>query len=82
MPLRNLRADGHTKHWEMKLPATIVLTIANIPSPDPGVVPLPPMPHPSEPPSHTPPPIQEPMLPGEHEPVREPSSSAPLSKRH
>ena len=79
MPLRNLRADGQTKHWEMKLPATIVLTIANIPSPDPGVVPLPPLPHPSEP-RQAPPPIQDPARPGECEPVRDPSPSAATSK--
>lgn len=82
MPLTSLRADGQTMHLDVKLPATVVLTIANIPSPDPGVVPLPPMPLPSEPPSQAPPPIQDPAVPGEHEPVREPSTSAPLSKRH
>jgi len=60
----------------MKLPATIKLTTANIPAPDRGVVPLPPTPQPSVPPSQIPPPIQEPMLPEEHEPVREPSTSA------
>ena len=59
-----------------------MFTTANIPSPDPGVAPLPPTPYPSEPPAQTPPPIQEPMLPGEHAPVQEPTTSAFLLKRH
>ena len=59
-----------------------MFTTANIPSPDPGVVPLPPTPYPPEPPAQTPPPIQEPMLPGEHAPVHEPTTSAFLLKRH
>jgi hypothetical protein len=62
----------------MNLPSTITMTTANNPAPDPGVVPLPPAPPPSEP--QTPPRIQDPILPGKHEPVRDPSPSAPTSQ--
>ena len=46
-----------------------------VPQPAPDVVPLPPSPHPippSESPVPTPPEINEPTMPGEHAPVRDP----------
>ena len=64
----------------MNLASTITLTTANIPAPDPGVVPLPPTAYPTEPPLQTPPQIQNPILPGECEPVRDPSPGAPTSQ--
>lgn len=61
----------------MNLPSTITLTTANVPAPDPGVGPLPPTQHP---PSQTPPPIQDPILPGAFEPVSDPFPSAAIFK--
>lgn len=45
---------------------------AEVPAPQPDVVPLPPSPHPVPAPSPGPPEIDEPVEPGEHVPVREP----------
>lgn len=48
------------------------LAAAEVPAPEPDVVPLPPSPHPTPPSPGAPPEIDEPIVPGEHVPVREP----------
>ena len=45
---------------------------AHMPVPEPDVVPMPPPGRPVPPPPETPPEVQDPVLPGELEPVRDP----------
>ena len=45
---------------------------ADVPAPEPNVVPLPPSPHPVPPAPQTPPEVKDPDLPEEHAPVRDP----------
>ncbi|MES2960570.1 MAG: hypothetical protein V4792_20445 [Pseudomonadota bacterium] len=52
------------------MPAWAMAT--DIPAPEPNVVPLPPSPHPVPPAPATPPEVQDPVLPGQNEPVRDP----------
>ena len=40
--------------------------------PAPDVVPLPPSPHPAPPPPEVPPEVNDPVLPGQNEPIRDP----------
>ena len=43
-----------------------------MPQPVPAVVPLPPSPHPLPPPVELPPEVNDPVLPGEIQPIRDP----------
>ena len=52
--------------------ASLTGVATDIPAPQPDVVPLPPSPHPVPPPPATPPEVQDPVLPGQNEPVRDP----------
>jgi len=45
----------------------------DVPQPSPDVVPLPPSPYPVPPPPSLPPGITDPILPGQNEPVRDPT---------
>ena len=56
-----------------------VWTSVDVPQPSPDIVPLPPSPHPIPPSPVLPPEINEPTLPGQNEPVREPGLPAPWS---
>lgn len=53
---------------------------AEVPAPEPDVVPLPPSPHPVPMPPPGPPEIDEPVEPGEHAPVREPPATPPMQR--
>lgn len=45
----------------------------DVPQPAPDVVPLPPSQHPVPPPADQPPEITEPIMPGQHQPVGDPT---------
>lgn len=51
---------------------------AEVPAPQPDVVPLPPSPHPVPVPPPGPPEVDEPVEPGEHAPVRDPPATPPV----
>jgi len=46
--------------------------LTDVPAPEPNVVPLPPSPHPVPPTPATPPEVQDPDVPGQNEPIRDP----------
>lgn len=43
-----------------------------MPQPEPDGIPFPPSPHPGPPPSDVPPEVNDPVLPGEIQPIRDP----------
>ena len=53
---------------------------AEVPAPQPDVVPLPPSPHPVPVPPPGPPEIDEPIEPGQHAPVRDPPATPPMQR--